>query len=300
MKWLWPLVLLCAILPQPVFAIDPGRVRGSLQVNDNVIVITQAYALLHDNAEGLLDRPQELRLLLVDREVPQEALAGIALLPVEQMAKEGRVQGLLLRLDPRDHTHLSVTLLYPPTEPEPTLLTRTISTTGRKPPLELKIGGSNRVGGAVEHHEDHQPETRGMPKLNYSLRFSAPLFHETPVTAVLVGRQAQNSSQLRVLREKARALEQGDFASVQRLSTIKANLRNRALLAGTGPEAESLSKRAAAELKELTKYLQRLVVRGDRAVAIFAGKQWITFMREDGEWKVDNSNIFQTPVKRSR
>jgi hypothetical protein len=127
-----------------------------------------------------------------------------------------------------------------------------------------------------------------MPRLNYSLCFSAPLFHEMLVTAILVGPKAQNSSHLRVLREKAWALEKGDFASVQRLSTAEANRRTWALLAQAGPEAESLAKQAAAELKESTKYLQRVVVRGERAVAIFAGKQWHAFVREGGEWKSDN------------
>src|SRR5512135_2349275 len=113
MRLLWLSLLLFASLPQDVFAIDPGRVQGSFQVNDKAIALTQAYAHLHDNAEGLLDHPKELRILLVDREVPQEALAGISLLPLEQMAREGRVQGLLLRLDPIYHKRLFVTLLYP-------------------------------------------------------------------------------------------------------------------------------------------------------------------------------------------
>jgi hypothetical protein len=287
MKLLWPLLLLLVSLPQNVYAIDPGRIQGSFQVNEKAIALTQAYAHLHDNAEGLLDRPKELRLLLVDREVPQEALAGISLLAVEEMAREGRVQGLLLKLDPNDHQRLVVTLLYPPAEAGQTLMTQTISTTGRKAAIELKIGG-NRVGGAVEHHEERQSETGGIPKLAYSLRFSAPLFHELPVTAVLVGQAAQNSPQMRVLREKALALEKGDFGLVQRLSTESANRRTLAFLAQAGPEAESLAKQAAAKVKESTKRLQRVVVRGDRAVAISASKQWHTFVREGGEWKVDD------------
>jgi hypothetical protein len=288
MMLLWPLLLLFIGLPQNVFAIDPGRVQGSLQVNDKAITIAQAYAHLHDNAEELLDYPKELRLLLVDREVPQEALAGISLLPVEQMAREGRVQGLLLRLDPGDHKRLSVTLLYPPTEPGQTILTQAVSSTGRKPPLELKIGSFNRVSGAVEHYEDNQSETRRIPRLNYSLRFSAPLFHEMPVTAVLAGQKAQNSSQMQVFRKKAWALEKGDYNLACGLSTTGANLRTRTLLAEAGSEAESLVKKTAAEMKELTKHLQRVVVRGDRAVAIFSEKKSHNFVREGGEWKSDN------------
>ena len=287
MKLLWLLLFLCVSLPQDVLAIDPGRVQGSLQVNGKAMALTQAYAHLHDNAEGLLDRPQELRLLLVDHEVPQEALAGIALLPVEQMAKEGRVQGLLLKLDPNDHQRLVVTLLCPPAEPGQRLMTRMISSIGQKPPLELKIS-QQRVGGAIEHHDARPSATGGMPRLDYSLRFSAPLFQEMPVTAILKGQAAQNSPQMRVIREKARALEKGDFASVQRLSTARANRQTLAFLAQAGPEAESWAQQAAAEMQESSKRLQRVVVRGDRAVAIFAGKQWQTFVREGGEWKSDN------------
>jgi hypothetical protein len=288
MRLLCPLLLLFASFTQDVFAIDPGRVQGSLQLNDKAIVLTQAYAHLYDNAEGLLDRAKELRILLVDREVPQEVLSGIAFLPVEQMAREGRVQGLLLRLDPSNHKRLLVTLLYPPKEPGQTLMTQSVSTTGQKPPIELKIGGFNRVAGAVEHREDCQPETRGKPKMNYSLRFSAPLFHEIPVTAILVGRQAQNSPQMRVLWEKACALEKGDFAAIQGLSTADANRRTKTALTQANPEAESLVKQAATELKKSINCLQRVIVRSDRAVAIFAGKQWHTFVREGGKWKSDN------------
>lgn len=288
MKLLGLLLLLFAGLPPYAFAIDPGRVQGSLQVNDRAVALTQAYAHLHDNAEGLLDHPQELRLLLADREVPPEALAGIALPAVEQMAREGRLQGLLLKLDPNDHQRLEVTLLYPPAEPGQPLMTQTLRTTGGKAPIELRIGGFNRVGGAVEHHDERQGETGGRPKLTYALRFSAPLFHEMPVTAVLVGPAAQNSPQVRVLREQARALEKGDFESVQRFSTEGANRRRRAFLAQAGPEAESWAKQAAVELRESTRRLKRVVVRGDHAVAIFAGKRWQNFVRQGGEWKSDN------------
>jgi hypothetical protein len=287
MKLLWLLLFLCVSLPQYVWAIDPGRVQGSLQVNGKAIALTQAYAHLRDNTERLLDRPQELRLLLVDREVPQEALAGIAFLPVEQLAREGRVQGLLLRLAPQDHQRLEVTLLYPPEEPGQTLMTETISTSGQKPPIKLKIS-PQRVQGSIDNHDERRSAAGGMPRLDYALRFSAPLFQEMPVTAILQGQAAQNSPQMRVLRAKARALEKGDLASLQRLSTARANRQTRAFLDQAGPEAKSWAQQAAAGIKEASKRLQRVVVRGDRAVAIFAGKQWQNFVRERGEWKSDN------------
>jgi hypothetical protein len=284
----YPLLLLLISLPQAVLAIDPGRVQGSFQMNDKAITLTQAYALLHDNAEGLLDFPKELRLLLVDREVPQESLAGIGFLPVEQIAREGKVRGLLLRLDPNDHKHLLVTLLFSPTDPGQTLLTRAFGTTSQKVPIELKIGNFNRVSGIVEHYDKYQPEVKGVAKLDYSLRFSAPLFHERSITAILKGQAAKTSPQMRVFAEKIRALEKGDLESAERLSTASATLRTRNFLAQVGPERESWEKQAAAKMKESIKDLQRVVVRGDRAVMVFGTKQWHNFVKEGGEWKSDN------------
>ncbi len=274
-------------MPRAVFAIDPGRTQGFLQVNEQTVALTQAYAHLHDNAEKVLDFPRELRLLLVDREVPQEALAGIALQTLEQMARQGTVRGLLLQLDPQNPRRLVVTLLYPPVLPGQPLITQTYRTSSSKPSIELKMN-RQRVGGSIEHHDEGQGEARKMPNLAYSLRFSAPLFHEVPCTAVLVGQAAQTSPQMQVLREEARAVETRDLETLQKLSSQPANNRRKwAFLTQGGPEAESLAKQAAAKLRELNQRLKRVVVRGDRAVAVFAGKQWRSFRQEEGQWKYD-------------
>ena len=42
---------------QFAYAIDPGTAKGTLAVNDETIIFTHSYTHLHDNAEGLLDRP---------------------------------------------------------------------------------------------------------------------------------------------------------------------------------------------------------------------------------------------------
>jgi hypothetical protein len=55
-----------------------------------------------------------------------------------------------------------------------------------------------------------------------------------------------------------------------------------------GRAAASWAKQTAAKLKDSLLRLQRVVVRGDQATAVFAGKQWQTFIRERGEWKLDN------------
>src|SRR5262245_28668801 len=123
------LLLLPVLLLAPfhaALAIDPGTVRGTLQVGAAAIPLKFAAAHLHDNAEKLLDRPREMRVVLADREVPQEALAGVAFPPVMQLAREGKVKGVLLRFDPGNRKHLLVTVLAAPANPQESLLNLTV------------------------------------------------------------------------------------------------------------------------------------------------------------------------------
>ncbi len=41
-------------------------------------------------------------------------------------------------------------------------------------------------------------------------------------------------------------------------------------------------------MEKSIKSIRRVVVRGERAVAIFADKQWANFVREGREWKSDD------------
>src|SRR5215475_1264855 len=98
-------------------AVNPGIVHGTLRVNEKNITLRHAYAHLHDNAEGLLEETERFRVLFTDREVPPNALDGIAFLPVMELAKQGRVQGLMFEMAPDDPDHVVMTLLLPPSGP---------------------------------------------------------------------------------------------------------------------------------------------------------------------------------------
>lgn len=283
-------LLLPAFFMMPLhaaLAIDPGTVQGSLHVGGAAIPLQHAAVHLHDNAEKLLDRPKELRILLADREVPQDALAGIAFLPVTQMAKEGKVRGLLLQLDPDNGRQVVVTLLHAPAVPRQSLATQTLNATGQEVVKKLAIA-NNRVSGEIEHKDTRAAGSADLPKMDYALRFSAPLFSEPPITADLKGKAAQASPQARVLREKARALAKGDFEALRRISTQRAARQSDAFIAQAGAQAKSFAKEAAADLEKSLKKLQRVVVRGERAVAIFGEKEWMNFARQRGEWRLDD------------
>ncbi|MGH9768067.1 MAG: hypothetical protein ACREAB_11585 [Blastocatellia bacterium] len=271
----------------PAISIDPGVAVGSLQVNGKNITLRHAYAHLHDNAEGLLDRPKELRVLLTDREVPPNALAGIVFLPVVDLAKQGRVQGLLFEMAPDDPNEVVMTLLYPPSETGQFVIRQSLSVTGEQLFKDWSLT-SQRVVGAIERRDEQTSNRPEFPAISYSIRFSAPVFNEPPVTADLKGKAALDSPQLRVLSAKAAALTKGDFAALRSLSTERANRRSEAMLAQRGAEVTRLARQGGAEVGKIIPKVQRMVERGDRAVAIFPGKQWFTFVREGGEWKSDD------------
>lgn len=207
------LALSLFLLPShAALAIDPGTAQGSLQVDGVTIPLRHAFAHLHDNAEKLLHRPQELRILLADRDVPQEALAGIAFLPLLRMAREGRVRGLLLQLDADQPRRGVLTVLNPPLNP------------GQPFVVQKIVVAHNRVIGEIQYGERFQ--------------FSAPLFSERRITADLRGKAALESPQARVLRS--------------------------------------------------TERLERIVVRGELATAIFADGKWLSLARQDDEWRLDD------------
>src|SRR5215471_728601 len=130
-------------------AVNPGVVHGSLRVNEKNIALRHAYAHLHDNAEGLLDGTERFRVLFTDREVPPDALDGIAFLPVMELAKQGRVQGLMFEMAPDDPDHVVMTLLVPPSGQGRFLIRQTINVAGEDLFKERSLT-DQRVVGAVE------------------------------------------------------------------------------------------------------------------------------------------------------
>jgi hypothetical protein len=258
-----------------------------LRIGDEVVELKEVYAHFHDNAEGLLDRPKEMRIVLSDRPIPQESLRGIAFLPVTRLAREGKVVGLLLQFDPKDQHRMVVTLLRKPSQPGKSLMTLSLIDTEQNLFKKLKIS-ETRVEGEIDYAETHKADSEGLPSLSYSVIFSAPRFHEMPVTDDLKGKAAQSSPQVKILREKAKALGKGDFAAVSKLTSEAANRRNEAIMEQMGDQIAAISKEAAVDLEKSLKTIQRAIVRGDRAVVIFANKGWTNFVKEGGQWKSDD------------
>jgi hypothetical protein len=281
------LICILIMIACQAFAIDAGVAKGTLQVNGKQITLTHAYAQTHDNAEGLLDFPKELRIVLADRAVPQESLRGIAFLPVTQLAREGKAQGILIKLNPADRKSMYVTLLKQPETPGMSLMTQTLSDTAHELIKNFRLGG-NRVSGAVEHADANASEPGELPRMSYSVTFDAPLFHELPVTADIKGVAAQKSLQVALLKKKTATLAAADFDAARKLMSVRAQRQTDAFLAQASPEASKISKEMIADMEASIAKIDRVVVRGDSAVALAGKDTWFVFVKENGDWKSDD------------
>jgi len=152
----------------PAAAIDPGRAEGWIELDGERVELREAYAHLHPNGEGRLPYTPELRIVLTDREIPQESLRGLDELPVLGLAAAGRVRGLLLRLDPDGPGTLSITPLAPASGDQESPGTRHYTGTGEDVVRRLRLAPT-RVGGEITCPP-------GGPRCE--LRFSAPVFNE--------------------------------------------------------------------------------------------------------------------------
>ena len=141
------LAVACA-LPLPSFAIDPGRAEGFLAAAGLRLEMTEAFACLHDHPPKERGLARELRIVLADREISQQALAGPDERGVLELARSGQVRGLLLTLDPGDPDSVQATLLAPDTElrPAPEALRRSGWQGPRVQQLSL---APQRVGGNI-------------------------------------------------------------------------------------------------------------------------------------------------------
>ena len=160
--------LLLAVMPTAA-AIDPGRATGYLEMDGTRIEMREAFAQLNPNEDGRLAFTPELRIVVADREVPQDSLAGSESLPVLELARAGKVLGLLIRLDPGNPGSLLITPLLPPRAGNSGLVTLRHAEAGDGAIKKLQVS-AQRVGGDLVC-----PAEVG---IRCSIQFSAPLFSE--------------------------------------------------------------------------------------------------------------------------
>lgn len=162
------LVFFLLSIVAPAAAIDPGRAEGWVELEGRRTELRAAYAHLHPNRDGRLPFTPELRLLLADREVPQESLRGPSAAAVFELAKAGKVVGLLIRFRPEEPGTLVITPLAPPAPGADRPAARHYAGTGDRVIRRLAVAAT-RVGGEIACPSDGPA---------CAVKFSAPVFNE--------------------------------------------------------------------------------------------------------------------------
>lgn len=267
-------------------AAGTGKADGSLSAGTASVELRTAYATQYFNEEGLADGP-ELRILLADRKVDLDLLAGPTADAIERIARKGELQGILLRLDPTQLAKAPVrgTLLMQPPSPSDSLMHFTI--TGDSGGFDALQVSKDRVQGKVQF----QSAAGTSPAFGYRSAFSARLVQDRP-TARLIGARAQESPPAKTVLAFERALLDGDLATVSAHTTP-------ARFAGL--DADFVRVGAAVFLEQVRAQLPDPAMRPRqiREVVIHGSRAWVVMIKEDGSrtiaalvhtdgvWKVD-------------
>jgi hypothetical protein len=274
------LVAAAAIVALQPLAAAAGPVEGSVTLNGQKVRITDVAIRLHDNAEGVFDRP--LVLVFADRPVPAGALDGGMAIGVHQLAREGQLRGLMLRMDPAKPAEASMVLLDKPADARTSLAFASVSGSDEPVIAGLKLGGSS-ASGSLKHAAFGEPPA----SLTYALRFDAPLTREPAPTADLQAAALKASPQYKVAAAYAQAMAKGDLKAV-RLASSRAMLEQvdgMVAAAGEATAIERMKKSGVRSVAQLAKF-KRMVERGTRAMLVVDNDEYLTLVKEGGDWKM--------------
>ena len=268
--------LLAIIVLSMSFAVyGANDLEGTFTANGEPVPFRHVYALLHDNNEGVLSSPTQLRLLLTDVEVPVDSLYGLYFLPIGDLGREGKAKVLLLQFDPANYSEVDMMVLLPNG-------LQTVTTRLKITDLKMIDG---KVSGAFEYADVSPFTSSEIPSFKFNYRFSADLNSPPPVTADLKGRAVLSSPQLKLLRSFAKALSTGDLRNLRALSSERAFRKAQDDHARLGAAARKFYIRTGAKLTKLAPTAKRVVVRGNSAVVIFPDKSTFNLVLENGVWK---------------
>lgn len=258
-----------ALAARPAVALDEGLAQGRYNDDGVDFRVSHAIALAVDDTEGFSEGAG-LRVLLSDRKVPVSAICGLAFPPVWNLARDGKLEGLLLKFDPADRTALVATILTRP-EPGYSMATTTISNSeGLWQRLEAS---PTRVAGELKADASER----------MIFEFSAPVFTNA-VEADLSGPAAAASDPVKVLLARAEAIGRGDFKAAAAFST-EAAART---FEDIPPEVVKEAPKMAAQMVRELRRARRVVIRRETAAVMLGPGEWASLVKEGGAWKASD------------
>lgn len=285
MKPLVAALLACAFLTL-AHAEEP-KLKGKFTVDGKDIELKHVLVVDFDDAEGMGHGP-ELRVLFSDNQIAQSELELLNLLNLEALAREGKLQGVLLRFDPNaESPEVYGTTYAALDDPQTSMPFFTLSGgAGGVDSLKVEKGVlSGTVDGSGEGSTDF-----GTPSYAYEITFSAPVRKPTPVT-VLTGKEAMDTVQMKTYLKFEEAMGKGDLDTVRKMTTPEKAKQMDDYIGQMGKEQfVAMAKQMVSDPATREKSLKGLYLRGDNTTIVFDdenGKMSVNLKKKGDTWIMD-------------
>lgn len=267
-KFLMFLSTACLLAASGGFTEPASEVKGTLEINGATVPIKYAYILQHNDEEGFLVDGPELRILLSDREVDPALLGDLVLSRLDAMAREKKIRGLILKLDPKKEPRgVHGTVLEAPASAQTSLpfFSQSGDSTCIKK-LDIKDG---KVSGVVEDKPSEDSAFPDTPKYGYNITFTAPIRANDAVTARPKGEEALKSPQAQAVLAYEKALREGRLEDAAKSATPEKYRELEQVIQQMGkPTFLEQVKQFIPETAVREKQIAEVIVRGKRAIVI--------------------------------
>ena len=275
----------CALLPAAMAA--EATLKGAFTVDGKDVALKHVLVLDFDDTEGMGDGP-ELRVLFSDAPVAQSELESPILFNLDALAREGKLQGVLLRFDPKSETREVYGTTYAtPSNPQTSMPFFTLGgDAGGVDSLKVADGAlSGSVNGSAEGDADF-----GTPAYNFDITFTAPITKATPVK-VLQGKEAMATEQMKTYLKFEEAMGKGDLDTIRKMTTPEKSKQMDAFIDQMGKEAfMEMAKQMVSDPATREKALKGLYMRGDNTTIVFDdenGKMSVNLRKKGDVWIMD-------------
>ena len=278
-------LLACVVLT--LAGAEDAKLKGTFTVDGKEIQLKHVLVIDFDDTEGMGDGP-ELRILFSDKEVAQFELESPILFNLDALAREGKLQGVLLRFDPNAETPEVYGTTYAALDdPQTSMPFFTLSGgAGGVDSLKVEKGVlSGTVDGSGEGSTDF-----GTPSYAYEITFSVPVRKPTPVT-VLTGKEAMDSVQMKTYIKFEEAMTKGDLDTIRKMTSEAKAKQMDDFIAQVGKEQfMAMTKQMVSDPATREKSLKGLYLRGDNTTIVFddgTGKMSVNLKKKGDSWIMD-------------
>jgi hypothetical protein len=267
-----------------VIAAGKAETSGSLKINGKDVPITHVCAMYYDNEEGAQDAP-EVRILLTNGDAPISALEAPVLLGLDSIVREDKVNGVMLRFDPKkDPLELHGAILYPPKSELESLAF--FSASGAEY-ADIKYD-EKTVSGTTTYESTSSDPSSGVPEFSFKITFNTPVTKCPPITHKLTGADAAKSGPVQAMLAFQKALRSGDFEAAAKVATPAKMKELQNYIDQAGKDQFLKDVRSNPDPETMIKQITKVLVRG-KSATIIAEDNGTMFMSaiQDGEtWKV--------------